>query len=202
MSKLGQAVLYTVPVAHETETTLEKIAGAVESAAETLLGSVHHQAMRQFAGTVGRENADGTCDIQILVPNREARWVDGVAEGTEPGTFAFAAGGAMTLTEGQAAGADVMTAAAAATTAARDAASSAGAASNYASSASSNASSAGVSASNAASSANSAVASANDARVSANDAKAAAEKVIGATAPPASATAAVGTDAPTSTAAA
>lgn len=159
MTKLGDVVVYTVPEGHET-TLEEKLA---EKVAE-IFGSIHHPEMRSFAAIVGNVNIDGTCDLQLLVPNKEPRWADAVPEGTGPGTFAAQAMALTTLAPQALADAKASAEAAAA---------SASTASSYASSASSYASSASSSASSAASSATSAF-------TSAADAKSAAEKILGA----------------------
>ncbi len=166
MSKLGDVVVYTVPAGHET-TTLETIAAKVEE----IFGSIHHSEMREFAAIVGNVNIDGTCDLQLLVPNKEPRWVDAVPEGTGPGTFAATA-----LTLATVAPADVAEAVAAAELAKNSASSAA----SSASSASSYASSAGSYASSASSSASSAASSATSAFTSAADAKSTAETVVAA----------------------
>ena len=73
MAKLGDRVLYAVHDGHKTETV---------KGDKKLAGSVHHPELTEFAGLVGRLHADGSCDIAILVPNGELKWVDGVTEGT------------------------------------------------------------------------------------------------------------------------
>lgn len=43
-----------------------------------------------LAATIGRMHADGTADLFVLVPNKEAHWQDAVPEGTGPHTWRHA----------------------------------------------------------------------------------------------------------------
>lgn len=140
MSKLGHPVVYRVLEAHKI-TVLEEI----ENAVEKFLGSVHHEGMTEFAGLVGRLNADGTASIVIFVPNGEAKWIDSVAEGTGPGTYALLVHEQAELQDIGGGVAEANAAAALAKNSADSAASSASSASSSASNAASSASSAGQS---------------------------------------------------------
>ncbi len=72
MPHLGAAVVYRVHDEHKTKTLKGEA---------TLHGSVHHPELTEFAGIVGRVHDDGSCDILLLIPNREPKWVDRVHAG-------------------------------------------------------------------------------------------------------------------------
>lgn len=82
MSKLGHPVVYRAHEGHHVESDHP-------DTGEKVLGSLHHAGMREFAGIVGRVHADDTCDLIIFVPNKEPRWVDGVAYGFGPHQFSL-----------------------------------------------------------------------------------------------------------------
>lgn len=84
MFKLGWPVVYTVPEVHHARTVVTQGPNAGEHE-----GSVHHQHLRTFAATVGRIHPDGTADLHILIPNKDAKWVERVPFGEGHGTFAL-----------------------------------------------------------------------------------------------------------------
>lgn len=111
---LGARVLYRAHAGHHTVTQVHatdedgkklygeeeyerdgdkaKVKRAVPVMRTVSEGSVHHDAMREFVGFVGRVRTETdekspnhgktVCDIELLIPNRERKWVDGVVEGT------------------------------------------------------------------------------------------------------------------------
>jgi hypothetical protein len=87
MSKLGKHCVYTVPVAHHTN-TIKKPHG---EAGKELEGSTHHAELREFAGLVTREHAPAgkkkaeTFDIVIFPPGKAPVHVEGVLEGKDAG---------------------------------------------------------------------------------------------------------------------
>lgn len=82
MAHLGDTVIFRAARNAFTETLKGK---------DRLRGSHFHPEMTEFAGIVGRVHADGSADLQILVPNQPTRWVDAVPEGHGPGTFSLQA---------------------------------------------------------------------------------------------------------------
>jgi hypothetical protein len=78
MPVIGDRVRYTVLDAHKTTT---------KKGDQELKGSVHHPALTEFAGIVGAVNEDGTCALQLFVPNKPPTWIDDAMEGAGAGQF-------------------------------------------------------------------------------------------------------------------
>lgn len=81
MAKLGDRVLFRVAENHRTKTV---------KGGEELAGSIYHPEMTEFVGIVGRVHVIAKaqfCDLQLLIPNADPKWVGRVAEGDEPGEF-------------------------------------------------------------------------------------------------------------------
>lgn len=72
--KLGDRVIYTCHDEHALEDG----------------GSIHHPEQTEFAGLVTRVRDDGSCDVTIFPPNKEAKPVDAVSEGTGSHTIRHA----------------------------------------------------------------------------------------------------------------
>lgn len=77
--KLGQAMVYRAHAEHRHKVTEKDVDGAETT--KLTGGSIHHDAMDEFAGIVGRVHADGSADLLIFPPNRAPVWVDGVKPG-------------------------------------------------------------------------------------------------------------------------
>lgn len=83
---LGFPVIFRVAEGHLTKT----VRGGVE-----LEGSIFHAEQTEFAGIIGRIRPAGdtpesvtTADIALIIPGQsDLRWVEGVPEGDEPGSF-------------------------------------------------------------------------------------------------------------------
>jgi hypothetical protein len=76
--KLGDRVIYRAAEMHHTTTV---------KSGEELKGSTHHAEMMEFAAHVGRVHADGTADLQLLIPGKPPVWIERIKAGKGPGTF-------------------------------------------------------------------------------------------------------------------
>lgn len=91
MARLGAHVVYLAAGAHLTTAT--KV--AADKTPTTLIGSIHHPELQEFAGLTTRVHADGRADLIVFPPGRPPVHVENVreddeAEGTEVGTFVYA----------------------------------------------------------------------------------------------------------------
>lgn len=79
---VGAAVVFVAADNHLTKT--------VRGEQETI-GSTFHPNQTEFAGIVGRVDAEAeTVDILIFPPSRDPKWVTGVSEGDGPGLCSLA----------------------------------------------------------------------------------------------------------------